>query len=96
MSLERHLVRNRWLLGRFGVHSFTELQSGLESAPEGSRGDGHSHFLGHLDRAGLQVNWRRLEDYDRRVMERERELVRARGDFRAFKYFQYLARMALT
>jgi len=91
MSLEQHLVRNRWLLYRFGVASFTELQSSLESAPEGPRGDGHSHFLGHLDRSGLHIDWNRLEYYDQRVMALERDLVRARGDFLAFKYFQYLA-----
>lgn len=84
MSLEQHLLRNRWLLHRFGVANFTELQSGIESAPEGPRGDGHSHFLGHLDRTGLQIDWAKLETYDRRVMDLERELARVRGDFRAF------------
>jgi len=91
MSLEQHLLRNRWVLYRFGVANFTELQAGIESAPEGPRGDGHSHFLGHLDRKGLQINWAKLETYDRRVMDLERELARVRDNFRAFKYFQYLA-----
>lgn len=91
MSLEQHLLRNRWLLHRFGVATFTELKSGIESAPEGTRGDGHSHFLGHLDRADEQIDWNKLEDYDRRVMDLERELARVRSDFLALKYFQYLA-----
>ena len=87
MSLEQHLVRNRWLLHRFGVANFTELQSGIESAPEGPREDGHSRFLGHLDRADRYIAWNKLEDYDRRVMDLERELARVRRDFRAFNYF---------
>ncbi len=33
MSLERHLVRNRWLSYRFGVSRFSEPRSGIESAP---------------------------------------------------------------
>ncbi|MAT65428.1 MAG: hypothetical protein CMN57_07260 [Gammaproteobacteria bacterium] len=91
MTLERNLVRSRWLLNRLGVNSFTELKTGIETAPEGPRGDGHSHFLGHLDRAGLRIDWNRLEAYDLRVMELERELTRARHDVIGFKYFQYLA-----
>ena len=91
MSLERNQVRNRWLLYRFGVTSFTELQSGLDSANEGPRGDGHSHFLGHLETASLRIDWNKLEGYDLRVMDLERELARARSGFRAFKYFQFLA-----
>ena len=87
MSLEQHLVRNRWLLHRFGVANLTELQSGIQSAPEGPRGDGHSDFLGHLDRTDLGIDWHKLEDYDRRVMVLERELARVRRDFRAFNYF---------
>ena len=91
MSLEHHLVRNRWLLSRFGVANFTELKSGIESAPEGPRGDGQSEFLGHLSNVNLNIEWNKLEGYDRRVMDLERELSRARSGFRAFKYFQYLA-----
>lgn len=91
MSLEQHLVRNRWLLYRFGAANFTELQSGIQTAPEGPRGDGHSEFLGHLSSVNLKIDWNKLEEYDARVMELERELARVRGDFRAFKYFQYLA-----
>lgn len=91
MTLERHLVRTRWVLYRLGAASFTELKSGIEASPEGPRGDGHSHFLGHLDRAGLGIDWNRLEAYDLRVMDLERGLTRARPDLRSFKYFQYLA-----
>jgi len=91
MTLEIHLVRNRWALNRLGVESFTELKSGVESASEGPRGDGHSYFLGHIERAGLDIDWNRLEAYDLRVMDLERDLARARADFQGLKYFQYLA-----
>lgn len=91
MTLEKHLIRNRWVLNRLGVETFTELKSGIESASEGPRGDGHSYFLGHIERAGLNIDWNRLEAYDLRVMDLERDLARVRADFHGLKYFQYLA-----
>lgn len=38
MTLEKHLVRSRWVLNRLGVESFTELKPGIESASEGPGG----------------------------------------------------------
>ncbi len=91
MSLERRLVLSRWLLDRLGANSFAELQGALAAIQEGPRGDGHSHFLGALHRTGLKLAPALLETFDFRVMDLERELARSRRDFRAYKYFQYLA-----
>jgi len=92
MRLEDYLVLCRYLHGLFGAESFDELKSILRLVDEGPGGDGQSHFFGRLaTQSGLKIDQHRLARYDRRVMDFERRLVRNRPDFRAFRYFQYLA-----
>jgi len=92
MRLEDYLVLCRWLHGLFGAESFDELKGLLRLVEEGPGDDGQSRFFGRLaTQAGLKIDPDKLARYDRRVMDFERRLVRNRADFKAFRYFQYLA-----
>ncbi len=92
MRFEDHLVLARYLHGQFGVTSFEELKTALAQTEEGPAEDGQSCFLDELlKRDGLSIDEQTLGDYDRRVMDYEREMARQRPEFNAWRYFQYLA-----
>jgi hypothetical protein len=91
MRLEKNLILNRYLLNLFGVHGLEDLKNSLKRVDEGQAGDGQSYFygilLGRIRDEGLR---NKIAEYDRRVMEYEARLSKARGSF-FFKYFQYLS-----
>ncbi len=91
MSLERHLVLNRWLHHLLGAEGLEPLTQDLSAAEEGPAGDGQSHFLRRLaTRRGLRLPAQRLAEYDVHILDYERRLGHRRGGL-TLKYFQYLA-----
>lgn len=90
--LEDYLVLNRYLHHLLGAEDFETLKNLLRPLPEGPDSDGQSYFFGRLaTQPNLQIDCSRLEQYDLRIMSYEDRLRKARRDFRAFRYFQYLA-----
>lgn len=89
MSLERHLVLNRWLSRQLGADGIDELKGDFQALEPGI--DGETPYLrALLERDGVELAADRLPEYDGRIREYETRLAEARGDF-AWKYFQYLA-----
>ncbi len=94
--LEDHLVLNRYFHHHLGAESFEDLKGILRDVPEGRADDGQTHFFGRLvTQTGLKVPKADLERYDRRVLNYEEMLAKARLDFRGFRYFQYLSLLYL-
>ena len=92
MKLEHYLVLNRYFHSLFKSISLEKLKAALKGVPEGPCADGQSHFFRTLDNLQLSADKdisQRLPDYDRRIMNYESRLAKARGRF-SFKYFQYL------
>ncbi len=90
--LEEYLVLNRYFHSLLGADQFEALKALLRPMPEGPDGSGQSHFLMRLaTQPGLQIARDDLERYDRRVMDYEADLRRARRGFQGWRYFQYLA-----
>ena len=91
MSLQRHLVLNRWLHALLGADDLEALKGALAAQEEGPGGDGQSHFFRVLaGRRDRKLDEDTLAAYDARLVDYEARLSRARGGLR-FKYFQYLA-----
>ncbi len=91
MSLEHHLVLNRYLHHLLGAEDFETLKNVLRPLAEGPDASGQSFFYGALAGLNGQIPRADLQIYDRRVMAYEATLRRSRKDFQAFRYFQYLA-----
>ncbi len=92
MRLEEYTVLARYLHHLLGAQSFDELKSMLRLAEEGPSANGQSYFFEELvKQTGLLLSEDELRVYDKRVMEYETRLVRIRSEFKAFRYFQYLA-----
>jgi hypothetical protein len=90
--LEDYLVLNRYMHHLLGAEDFETLKNLLRPLPEGPDGSGQSHFFGRLvTQSNLRIPRDRLEQYDRRVMDYEARLRKARRNFQGFRYFQYLA-----
>jgi len=90
--LEDYLVLNRYMHHLMGAEDFETLKNLLRPMPEGPDGAGQSQFFRRLaTQPGLGVVEERLAACDRRVMTYEGRLRKARREFRAFRYFQYLA-----
>ncbi|MDH7578214.1 MAG: DEAD/DEAH box helicase family protein [Bacillota bacterium] len=90
--LEDYLVLNRYMHYLLGVEDFETLKNLLHPLPEGPDSNGQSYFFGRLvTQPNLQIDRSRLEQYDLRIMSYEDRLRKTRRDFRAFRYFQYLA-----
>lgn len=90
MRLEEHLVLNRYLLHLLGAQDFEELKAILRPLQEGPDPNGQSYFLGALLGLKGKIPQNELQLLDRRVMAYEDRLRKARKDFQAFRYFQYL------
>jgi hypothetical protein len=91
MKLDSYLVVNRYLQGLLGARDFEDLKRALYGVEEGPAADGQSYFYGALAGRVPDPAFRdRLAEYDRRVMDYEGRLARARGGLR-LRYFQYLA-----
>jgi hypothetical protein len=91
MRLEKNLILNRYLLNLFGVRSLEHLKQSLQNVAEGQAGDGQSYFYGALLGQTRDDDLKnKIAEYDRRVMDYETRLAKARGAF-FFKYFQYLS-----
>lgn len=89
MTLEHHLVLNRWLLHQLGADDLDSLKDDFRALPPDPTGE--SPFLRVLlEREGLRVPEVALRAYDGRIRDYEARLAAARGGF-AWKYFQYLA-----
>ena len=90
--LEDYLVLNRYMHYLLGAEDFETVKNLLRPLPEGPDGSGQSHFFGRLvTQPDLRIPRDRLEQYDRRVMDYEARLRKARRNFQGFRYFQYLA-----
>ena len=90
--LEDYLVLNRYMHHLLGAEDFETLKNLLRPMPEGPDGSGQSHFFGRLvTQPELRIPRDQLERYDRRVMDYEARLRKARRNFHGFRYFQYLA-----
>jgi hypothetical protein len=90
--LQPYLVLNRYLHHLLGEEDFETLKNLLRPLPEGPDGSSRSYFFGRLvTQPRLKLSRDQLEAYDRRVMEYEARLRKARRDFQGFRYFQYLA-----
>ena len=90
--LEEYLILNRYMHYLLGAEDFETLKNLLRPLPEGPGGTGQSHFFERLiTQPDLRIPSARLEAYDRRVMDYETRLRKARRDFQGFRYFQYLA-----
>ena len=90
--LEDYLVLNRYMHHLLGAEDFETLKNLLSPLPEGPDGTGQSYFFGRLvTQPDLRIPSDRLEQYDRRVMNYEARLRKARRNFQGFRYFQYLA-----
>lgn len=86
------LVLNRYMHHLLGAEDFETLKNLLRPLPEGPDSDGQSYFFGRLaTHPDLQIDRSRLEQYDLRIMSYEDHMRKTRRDFRAFRYFQYLA-----
>lgn len=91
MKLDSYLVVNRYLQGLLGARDFEDLKRALYGVEEGPAADGQSYFYGALAGRVPDPAFRdKLAEYDRRVMDYEGRLARARGGLR-LRYFQYLA-----
>lgn len=88
--LEEYLVLNRYFHRLLGAEDFESLKRALHGVEEGPGPDGQSFFYGALVGRAPADFRERLREYDRRVMDYEARLSRARGGLR-FRYFQYLA-----
>jgi len=90
--LEDYLVLNRYMHHLLGAEDFEALKDLLRLLPEGPDDSGQSYFFGRLvTQPMLRIPQDKLALYDRRVMDYEARLRKARHDFRNFRYFQYLA-----
>lgn len=91
-QLEGYLVLNRYMHHLLGAEDFETLKNLLRPLPEGPDDTGQSYFFRRLaTQRDLRIPLDRLEEYDRRVMNYETRLRKARRDFQGFRYFQYLA-----
>lgn len=92
IQLENYLVLNRYMHHLLGVEDFETLKNLLRSLPEGPESSGQSRFFGRLiTQPNLRIDRDKLRQYDRRIMNYETQLRKARRDFHGFRYFQYLA-----
>lgn len=91
MRLEQSLVLNRYLHSLLGARGLNDVKHVLSGAKEGVGGDGQSYFFHALaSQKDLLLAEEKLREYDKRVMNYEARLGKARGSF-SLKYFQYLA-----
>ena len=91
-QFEGYLVLNRYMHHLLGAEDFETLKNLLRPLPEGPDDTGQSYFFRRLaTQRDLRIPLDRLEEYDRRVMNYETRLRKARRDFQGFRYFQYLA-----
>lgn len=89
MSFERRLVLNRWLHGRFGAASTSELLERFERVRPAPGGE--SPFLRVvLESDEVTVDEQRLRRYDDRILSIEADFAARRDGF-SWKPFQYLA-----
>lgn len=83
MSLDGHLVLNRWLDSQFGAEDSESSKSVLVAQEEGPSGDGRRLFFRALaGRRGKKLAEEKLREYDARVVDYEARLARARSGLR--------------
>jgi superfamily II DNA or RNA helicase len=91
MSIEKHLVLNKYFLWLFGEKDNRELLRYLKSVEEGER-DGLTSFATYLkNKRGVKLSKDELKRYDQNIQEYLRKINQSRPERIRLKYFQYLA-----
>lgn len=91
MTLEKHLVLNKYFLDLFGYEDFNQLREKLKEISEGFDNLGRSYFIDKI--IALKPEWEEeLLRYDRKIKEYVDHLRQNRNQLDLnLKYFQYLA-----
>ncbi len=91
MTLEKHLVLNKYFLDLFGYEDFNQLREKLKEISEGFDNFGRSYFIDKI--IALKPEWEEeLLRYDRKIKEYVDHLRQNRNQLDLnLKYFQYLA-----